>query len=104
MLSGGDAFGRSRCAHLVGGRRDQDEAGNIDFAGSSAQSNQSIETSIEMMSMPIRPTANAWRTTVHLWMTVTPSAFRSSTCSRSLLAAVLTIVIPFPLIARRYAA
>ena len=60
--------------------------------------------SMEMASTPIRSADSAWRTEVHLWITLTPAALNSSTCSCGLLPAVSTILTPESMIACRYSA
>ena len=57
--------------------------------------------SMETMSTPMRCAERAWRTAVHLWITVMPWALKSSTCSCGLWPAVSTMVTPLSMMARR---
>src|SRR5690606_37447621 len=60
--------------------------------------------SMETMSTPISWALRAWRGVVHLWITRTPAAFRAGRCSRGLLPAVSTILMPASMMASRYSA
>jgi len=53
-------------------------------------------------SHPIRSALSAWRTEVHLWITLMPAAFSAGRCGSGLRPAVSTIFTPLSTMALRY--